>query len=485
MSESMVLSRALRAGAVATGLSETRLEGVVRSSRVALRFDAPAVDSEVGRSIGLAAANQVLRFCSNLSVIGTDDDLVDAIKEMGSEIHGSRFDVVAASESDLREHVCVLNVGTEARAGRWVTINSNGWLARLAVGTEVSLPDLGTTRNAIGEVGAACRGVAEVFKFVLGLDPHLGASEVSLFTYREGLPGELESGLALPEQALDIDCFLIGCGAVMNGWAYVVSRLPICGRAEGVDRQSLRLENLGPYVASSRKWLGHPKAELIGDVLSPKISVTPRPDEFEFFKIHMQYGLQVAPLIIGGLDNPETRRSVQRLWPATLIDMAAGGWDCQVIVKQDGSGGQCILDAFSSTEHEGDFADALSAEHGISAEEIRRNPTGLITEETVAAAPEAMKPALRIAREKGQRICGRVMEHNLDEERDNPKFAPAVPFATCFSGVVAAAETVKVLLGQTYDRSAHYQLSFRSRRARLLRTSCQSGCECQGRSAAA
>lgn len=109
----------------------------------------------------------------------------------------------------------------------------------------------------------------------------------------------------------------------------------------------------------------------------------------------------------------------------------------------------------------------------------------MITEEIVDAAPEAMKARLRMAREKGQRICGRVMEHNLDEERDNPNFAPAVPFATCFCGVVAAAETVKVLLGQTYYRSTHFQHSFRSGRARLLQTSCQAGCECQGRRAAA
>jgi hypothetical protein len=485
MSDSSILTRPIRAAAIAKQGSEKEVESLVRSARVALRFDASAVDNEVGRNIGLASANQILRFGPNLSVIGADDQLLRAMQETGARIHGTSCEVVAVTESDAKAHVGVLNVGTEGRAGKWVTINSDGWSARLAVGTEVDLPKLGTTNNAIGEVAAACLGVAEVFKFVVRLASKPGLSEFSLFSFRQDLPGSLEPGPELPTQPLDIDTFLIGCGAVMNGWAYVVARLPIQGRAEAVDKQSLRSENIGPYVASHRGWMGRPKAELIADVLSPDIKVTPRPDEFEFFKVRLEHGLQVPPMIISGLDNPETRRSVQRLWPATLVDMAAGGFSSQVILKQDVTRGQCILDAFTLSDAEGDYADDLSHEIGIPAEAIRKDPTAVITDEMVDAAPVRLNPVLRRARDRGQRICGRVMAHNLEEERDNPNFAPAVPFATCFSGVVAAAETVKVLLGEVYDLSAHFQFSFESRRGRLLQTSCQSECECQGRRAAA
>lgn len=61
---------------------------------------------------------------------------------------------------------------------------------------------------------------------------------------------------------------------------------------------------------------------------------------------------------------------------------------------------------------------------------------------------------------------------------------PSVPFATGFSGVVAASETVKFLLGASYDRSHHYQHSFESGRGRLLQTFCQRDCECQTRAVA-
>jgi hypothetical protein len=82
-------------------------------------------------------------------------------------------------------------------------------------------------------------------------------------------------------------------------------------------------------------------------------------------------------------------------------------------VKQDGTRGQCILDAFSPREAEGDYADDLSRELGIPAEAIRENPTGMIMDEIVDAAPVRLKPALRKARERGQPICGRVMEQQL------------------------------------------------------------------------
>jgi hypothetical protein len=484
MNESKILTRPVRAAASATGRSEEELEGLVRSASVAMRFESSAADNASGRNIGLAGANQILRFCPNLSVVGADDDLLTAISQIGRRIHGSSHEVVAIADAELVRHTCVLNIGTEARAGSWITVNSNEWLTRLATGVNATLPEFSHVRNAIGEVGAACRGVGEVFKCVVGLDPVPILSEQSLLTYRESLPGDLDPGIALPSQPAEIDAFLIGCGAVMNGWAYVVGQLPIEGRAEAVDKQSLRSENIGPYVASGREWLRRRKVDLISDVLGPRIRVTPRADEFEFFKIHLHHGLHVPPLIVSGLDNPDTRRSVQRLWPTSLVDMAAGGWSSQVIVKQDGSRGQCVLDAFTATASEGDYADELSRETGISADAIRDNPTGLLTDEIVNAAPPEKRRALRKAKGRGQRVCGRVMEHNLDEERDNPNFAPAVPFATCFSGVVAAAETMKVLLGQTYDQSVHYQHSFQSRRGRLLRTSCQPDCECRRRAAA-
>src|SRR5207249_8423580 len=105
-------------------------------------------------------------------------------------------------------------------------------------------------------------------------------------------------------------------------------------------------ENIGPYVAAVRQWIGRPKAEIMRELLAPRIAVTPRAEEFELFKLRLGYGqLRVPPLIVNGLDNVETRHAVQRLWPATLIDMAAGGTMAQVIVKEVAGDSICLLQA--------------------------------------------------------------------------------------------------------------------------------------------
>lgn len=265
----------------------------------------------------------------------------------------------------------------------------------------------------------------------------------------------------------------------MPALAYAVKRLPITGRLEGIDRQSLRTENLGPYVAAGRQWLGKPKVEVIRDLLSPAIEVVPRAEEWELFKIRLSFGVAVPPLIVSGLDNVETRHAVQRIWPEVLIDMAAGGLTTQVIVKKRADDGLCLLRALTLSANEISYTDRLAMETGLRRERILNEPTTPITQGDIDAAPPDKRPALERARQQGQLICGRVTEQNLKLEGYDPDFAPAVPFVTAFSGVIGAAETIKCLMGHRNRRSLHYQRNFQSSRGRALEMKCDVGCECQ------
>jgi hypothetical protein len=71
------------------------------------------------------------------------------------------------------------------------------------------------------------------------------------------------------------------------------------------------------------------------------------------------------------------------------------------------------------------------------------------------------------ARRRGQPICGRVGDLDLHEEEDSPDFTPAVPFVTAFTGIVAAAQTMRLLLGEPAS-SLHFQFSFLFYRRRTL-----------------
>ena len=478
------MSRPMRLAAVVGGRREGDVERGFLESRVLIRLEPRFAVQPDARETFELAVNQVLRFCPNVTVSGADDDMVAACRRLAQEIHGGAAELRHHDSPKWIGFDAVLNVGVEVPPGLpWTTVNSTGWVARVqSAASEPAKPLYwrAGTSNCLGALTAACLGSGRVFWALLGL-PWAGTPiEMSLFTGEVGSPGTLAAGPALPGRPLDIDAFLVGCGGVSNGWAYAVRRLPIVGRLQAVDRQAVRPENLGAYVLAGRSDVKRPKVEVVSAYLSPKIGVTPRGEELEFFKIRLRYGLRMPPLVVNGLDNVEARHSVQRLWPPTIIDMAAGGPTAQVIVKTSTDDGICLLTALTRAEVEGDHAEQLAADTGLRSERIRNNATDTVTEEDIAAAPSEKREALDAARRNGDMLCGFITRRNLEHEEASPDFAAAAPFVTSLSGIVAAAETVKYLMtGAT--NSLHMQFDFRSNRSTILRLQCDPACECANR----
>ena len=226
-----------------------------------------------------------------------------------------------------------------------------------------------------------------------------------------------------------------------------------------------------------RESLGRHKAVLLKELLSPAIEVTPRSDQWEFFKIWLKRGLAVPPLVIGGLDNVSTRLSVQRLWPETMIDMGSQELQSQVIVKHSKGDGLCLLRALNMPPDEKDWAESLSRATGLDATLIASDPTGEITQAEIDPAPDSLKVELQAV--LGKPRCGHINRHSLELEGYDADFAPAVPFVTAFSGIVGAAETMKWLMGHRHSHSLHFQKSFESGRVKALEMKCDPSCECQ------
>jgi hypothetical protein len=479
-----LLSRPLRLAARLRDADEAELEHLFREARVLVRLEDAFAAVPDARETFFFAVNQVLRFCPNVAIYVPEDarDLLDAGDDLAARVHGLGHQVQIAGAGDAAAFNAVVNIGTNVVAGLpWVTVNSTGWVARVAAadsGTD-RLPWTAGVPNAIGALGAACLGAGRAFLYVVGKALTMPLREISLFTNEVAVAGTLPPGPELPSEPVELDAFLVGCGAVANGWAYAVKRLPIIGRLDAIDRQALRIENIAPYVASGREWLRKPKAEMMKALLAPAIEVMPRPEEWELFKIRFRYGVAVPPVVVNGLDNVETRHSVQRLWPEVLVDMAADGLTNQVIVKARESDRICLLHALDRPAREIGWAERAACETGLPIGRILTEPTTAITESDVAAAAEDKRPALERDRASGQLICGRLTEHNLLFERPNPNFTPAVPFVTGFSGVVGAAATMRWLMGYREEADLHFQHSFASGRARTLAMTCDPGCDCR------
>lgn len=451
------------------------------SKRVVCRLDPDLDANPAAHATLLLAANQILRFCPHLTIALPDaaqPTLVPRLRQLAASIHPDP----AIRFEDDPDGDATLNIGRLIRdEPNWIAINGDGWLARVASagGTASALPPGFTRTDVVGGLASACLGVGQVFTALAGQPLLTTPFELSLFTLEQGEPGSLEPGPKITGRDVALDVLLIGCGGVANGWVYAAREAGSRGRLEAVDHQAQRAENIGPYVCASRARIGTAKAKIIEDELKPQIDVIPRPERFRFFKARIGYGQTYVPdIVLSALDNAPTRRDAQRLWAPTTIDLAAEELTSQVIVKRLDDEGQCLLEAY--TDPAGDEAElaALAEATGLSPERLRDFETP-ITEADVAAAPPEKRDALERARAQGQLVCGRVGDLDLHEEEYSETFTPAVPFVTCFTGVVAYAQTLRA---QT-DRlaSLHFQFSFRSYRSRLMRLRRAAACECASR----
>ncbi len=477
------LSRPLAVAAALLGDDLAHVEHLFTGRRVLVRLEPALTGGADARQTVILAVNEILRFCPNvaLALPPEDADLLEIANTLAVEIHGSAHRVTTASMEEIAFDA-VLNVGVVVHdLPAWITVNSDGWLARVATAAvgAMKLPRPQAPSNPLGAVAAGCLGAGQAFLALIGRPLLAAPIEVSLHSLDSGPPGTLAPGPALRD-VLPIEALLVGCGGVANGWTYTIKRLPITGAIEAVDHQALRPENLGPYVCAGRPSLNRPKAKIIRGELAPAIHVTPRTERFRFFKARIGYGQAVVPsLVISAVDNPRTRHDVQRLWSPTTIDLAAEEMTAQVIVKDLRDDGICLLEAYTVPDGEPDELARLAAATGLAPERVA-DFESQITEEDIAAAPAEKRAALEDARQRGQPICGRVGDLDLREEESSPDFTPAVPFVTAFTGIVAAAQTMRLLRGEP-PSSLHFQFSFLSYRCRRLDLKCSPACECHAR----
>jgi hypothetical protein len=476
-------SRPAREAAALAGIDETEALRRFDDAQVVIALAEELADDGDAHDTFLFALNQILRFCTNVAIrvpAGTEA-LVVEVQTVAKAIVGAEetVPIVAPDVGDV-----TLLVGMAVVPERpTITVNSSGWVARLATSSAPieALARASAPPNPLGALAAACLGAGQVFHFLAGLPLASAPVEISLFERTRGAPGTLTVGPALPTTPLELDALLVGCGGVMHGFVYALQRLPVVGRARAVDRQRLRNENLGPYVNATLDLVEVEKAEVVRRLLAPKIGVTAYAEDFDpLFIVRLErshFGL--PPIVIAGLDRVVTRHTVQRLWPEVLIDMGAGGETAQVIVKRRAEEGACVVELLAPSPGEQDDLARLAAESGLEPEAIRDEMDRPISAADVAGAPAELRPALEEARRRGLLRCGFIRTRTLDHERDDDEFVAAVPHVVAFAGVVAAAELVKELTDRNQPGSLRYQFSFVSNRGRAVSPRGEPSCECR------
>jgi hypothetical protein len=335
------------------------------------------------------------------------------------------------------------------------------------------------TSNVIGETGAACVGMGELWLRVLGVPRSECCFEWSLFDYAIGHVGTLAMGPDLPED-LALHGIQVGAGTVGGGFDLVLATLPVHGDLAIVDPDFASSENFGPHplVRAAQERIA--KVELAREALELSLnhlSVFIRREWYSFFKLRISSEVPTPDVVISAVDKVLPRHEVQRLWAPLHIDLAAtAGVQCQLIVRANPGSGLCLIGFFNPGDERPE-RDDLAEMTGLAAEGFD-TPTREVTDEDIRRAPEVKKAALAEALRRGERWCNVALAAAMGATRTDPDFVGSAPHNAILAGLLGVGELVKTR-GLGLDRDGTFvQWHAVSRKCLVFRSRCPSNCEC-------
>jgi hypothetical protein len=382
-----------------------------------------------------------------------NDALTLEMKTLTSSITGHSVEV--KTSVDPTKFAAVLSVGSKGnRSLPSTTINSNGWLARVSsMGSD--LPEVCAHENPIGALAAASLGVVEVFKRLIKPKGDRGRLHdilsFSFFSYTQSD----DAGPSI--SALNArNLLLVGGGAIGNGICQLLIQLPIKGNLLIVDRENYEEENLGTCLLLSTADVGKPKAEVLANLFGDELKARGFKEEIQtFINTELNGSTQYPSVVLAGLDNIQSRRELQTIWPDLAIDGAIGPLSCQVTLHPWGPDLSCLMCDFEEPVIAA--SKAQSELTGLSESRLE-NLLDVITEEDIQDAPTDKKDLL--ARNLGKQICSLLSEAEIEKmskEKAKPGFQPSVPFVACLSACMVVAEFVRATGGHQSLLETGYQ----------------------------
>lgn len=450
---SKVMSRPL---GVARKLISTQIdETAVYSKTVVLTGEYDVLASENGRWCFLDALALLPRVIGNLTVaLPKEADTLAAEAEKicaRAWSHGKLRVVRLVQDELLISADAVLCIGYRANSqSNWTVVNSNGWVARVSSRGE-ALPNDISQANAIGALMAASLGTTEVFKRIFGIPndvaPPFGKIQFSLF---EQNTSTSELGPRLPDITPLPDTLLIGCGAIGNAFALLMSQMGFTGRIHIIDKENYADENLGTCLLLERDgWVGEAKAIRLAEWLrlNSRLDVSGEKALIQSVKEGKLPNDLSIDLVVNALDNVEARREGQNLWPNLIVDGGINELGAAVThYRLDKGDWGCMKCWFESKLV--DERQTQSRVTGLRLSSLN-DASRFLTEEDIQQADSEKRDWLRRMMQEGKNICSIMSEAAMTEHlgvKLSQGFRPSVPFVASASAALIMAETVKALL---------------------------------------
>jgi hypothetical protein len=443
-------------------------KGEVMARKVVLTGDREILGTENGRMCFLNCLRLLPRVTGKIEVC-----IPDGLCSLEEEIRALVETVWRIDALEIRRYQdgfpedvsAVLSVGSSSKQDLpWVTVNSNGWVARVAsCGEELSSDT--KQPNPIGALMAASLGVAEVFKLIYEVPaevaPPVTKSEFSLYDFSTS---PSDPGPGIPQHISLPDTLLIGAGAIGNGIALLLSQLNLSGRLHVIDKQDYGTENFGTCVLLDRDdWIGSPKAGCLSDWLQERSAIQASGEQGLIASARSSQLVKSmnVDLVLNGLDEVAARHDAQLLWPSVLIDGGINAIGAGVVTHRlDHPEGACLRCTFSTPSK--NEKDAQTAATGLSTQSLASDQGRLLTSADIEEAEESKRPWLRAKLAEGKTLCATItaaqseLQLGIDIEEG---FRPSAPFVATASAALMIGEMLKALIYRESKFNQSFQLA--------------------------
>ncbi len=309
-----------------------------RNFRVAVRISSQAANTYAGQLMLLSTVNLVGRYCDNLYLpeslhgvdcivpfyIGRNLDLLERCVQVFESINP-----LANAEAGNAGPEKAVSIGISSDAE--IVIGSDNWISYIS--SDARDAPLIDNRNPFGPIFASCLGSAETFRRLLQA---IGATGVSMrnrtqavsFSVLEGHSVTLHNqNPEFPRGVSTGKILLAGCGAVGNG---IVSALALMGDLHGsvtlLDDEALEESNVSRYAATTLSDIGNSKVCILGDALRrDTISITPLVASVESLTDSTVMSYDTIVSALDNRSNHQSRIFLQNLLPKRIIHAATQG----------------------------------------------------------------------------------------------------------------------------------------------------------------
>ncbi|MFC1589729.1 E2 ligase fold family C protein [Pseudomonadota bacterium] len=334
-----------------------------------------------------------------------------------------------------------------------IYIGSDGWVAKLSrqnpVGSKKS-------NNPFGAGCAACLAAANIFRHVFTNAPLDDAITISVLD----MDPQASKPLNPIFDKVDLgQVFLVGAGAIGNGFLWALSRYPVLsGQLNVVDHDNVDLFNIQRYVLTERKDEGTSKVKMASDlfVKDSKIKVIPISKKWEDFVSNLPEDKWIFERVVSALDTANDRINLQSSLPKWIVNAWTGTGDAGVS-HHDFSNHACMACLYMPAKEALNEDQLIAQALGLSQElptlmEIRtRLDTNVLVDREFLERISAAKavPIKKLLPYEGHTlrslyshgVCsGAVME--LANGPVTARAEVPMPFQSAFAGILEAATLI-------------------------------------------